>query len=427
MLRAGGFRSEGAPVATALAGLRAASVACLAVAAGLLGAAACADSGAAPDAPAHTVRDSAGIEIVESGAIGSVVPVELGAPLLDLGAVDGPAEYLFSWVGAVALLDNGRLAVADRSNRVRFYEPDGSYFGSFGREGDGPGEFRGIVGMWPRDDGALVVLDAGQWRLTVVSDGSLASSHPIRPPGMNSPEAAGMLTDGSIVIREMIFKIPESGFEPVPVIARHVTLDEATPDTVLEGKGPRFGPVTWSDGGSIVTSPLFESGLMIAAAGERIVTADCREPEFRELEPEPEARLRRIVRWDGGDRTVRPEDVERLRQAEFAEDEDPEDRRRTEEYMDARPANDLFPACAELFTPDGREVWVRSYWYLPDEPADWRVFRDGRFLGTFRLPAASRLMAVRGDRLATVELDELEVEHVQVYGLPIVLSEPPDR
>lgn len=55
------------------------------------------------------------------------------------------------------------------------------------------------------------------------------------------------------------------------------------------------------------------------------------------------------------------------------------------------------------------------------------MFRDGRFEGTFRLPAASRLMAVRGDRLATVELDELEVEHVRVYGLPEVISEPPDR
>lgn len=115
--------------------------------AGVLATAACADSGAVPDGSAHTVRDSAGIEIVESGAIGSVAPVELRDPLLDLGAVDGPAEYLFSWVGAVALLDDGRLAIADRSNRIRFYESDGSYFGSFGREGDGPGEFRGIRGM----------------------------------------------------------------------------------------------------------------------------------------------------------------------------------------------------------------------------------------------------------------------------------------
>lgn len=402
-------------------------VAGLLLPAGLLVVAACADSGAAPDAYDHTVRDSAGVEIVESGAIGSVVPVELGDPLIDLGAVDGPSEYLFSWVGGVALLDDGRLAIADRSNRIRFYESDGSYFGSFGREGDGPGEFRGIRGMWPRDDGALVVLDGEQWRLTVVSGGSLESSHPIRPPGMNTPQAAGMLSDGSIVIREMIFDIPESGFEPLPVIARRVTLDGATPDTVLEGEGPRFGPMTWSDGGSMVTTPLFESGLVIAAAGDRIVTADCREPEFRELGPAPEAGPRRIVRWDGGDRTVRPGDVAAYRQAELAEVETAEDRRRTEEYMDVRPANDRFPACADLFTPDSREVWVRSYWYLPDHAADWRVFRDGRFLGTFRLPATSRLMAVRGDRLATVELDELEVEHVRVYGLPRVLNKPPDR
>lgn len=397
----------------------------LAILAAALATTACADSGAAPDAHAYTVRDSAGIEIAEFGAIGSVAPVDLRDPLVDLGAVDGPPEYLLSWVGAVALLDDGRLAIADRSNRIRFYESDGSYFGSFGREGDGPGEFRGIRGMWPRDDGALVVLDAGQWRLTVVSGGTLESSHPIRPPGMSSPQAAGMLSDGSTVIREMIFRIPESGFEPVPVIARRVTLDEATPDTVLEGEGPRFGPMTWSDGGSIVTSPLFESGLMIAAAGDRIVTADCREPEFRELGPD--GTLRRLVRWDGGDRTVRSEDVAAYRDAELADAEDAEERRRTEEYIDALPANDLFPACAGLFAPDASEVWVQTYTYLPDRPNDWRVFRDGRFLGTFRLPAASRLMAVRGDRLATVELDELEVEHVRVYGLPEVLTGPPDR
>lgn len=389
--------------------------------------AACADSGAAPDASVHTVRDSAGIEIVEAGAIASVPPIELGAPLVDLGAVDGPSEYLLSWVSAVALLDDGRFAIADRSTRIRFYEYDGRYFGAFGREGDGPGEFRGIVGMWPRDDDALVVLDGRQWRLTVLSGGSLESSHPILPPGMNPPESAAMLADGSVVVREMVFEIPESGFEPLPAIVRRVKLDGATPDTLLEGEGPRFGPITWSDGGSMVTTPLFESGLVIAGAGDRIVTADCREPEFREFGLEPEAGPRRIVRWEAGDRTVRPEDVAAYREAELAEDEDAEERRRTEEYLDARPANDRFPACAGLFARDGSEVWVQTYTYLPDQPNDWRVFRDGRFVGTVRLPAASRLMTVRGDRLATVELDDLEVEHVRVYGLPEVLNEPPDR
>ena len=74
---------------------------------------------------AQTVRDSAGVTIVESEdsswSDGEAWTVS-GVPSLSLGAVDGDHQYLFSEVEAVVLLSDGRLAVADRgSNEIRLF------------------------------------------------------------------------------------------------------------------------------------------------------------------------------------------------------------------------------------------------------------------------------------------------------------------
>ena len=189
-----------------------------------------------------TVRDSAGITVVQNGSV-EVAPVhEIGEPLLDIGTVDGPDEYLLAGAGAVALLDGGGVAIGDRSRTIRYFGADGSYEGSFGRQGDGPGEFQYPHAIWQRADGALVVFDARHWRLTVIRDTQLVSTHPVRPPGANPPASASLLEDGSVVVHETLFAIPESGFAPMPEIVRRITLDEQPPDTVLETEGGRMGP-----------------------------------------------------------------------------------------------------------------------------------------------------------------------------------------
>lgn len=376
----------------------------------------------APDASAPdraiTVSDSAGIPIVKNGSIESVPSHDLrGKAVLDLGAVDGPEEFLFSWVGGVELMEDDRLVVSDRSGRVRYYDEEGRYLGAFGRKGEGPGEFQLVLGLWQRSADTLEAFDADQWRVTVVSDGGLVSVHPVRPPGPNPAEGRGLLSDGSVILAERIFRIPQTGFAPIQRAIRRATLDDAEADTLFLAEDVRFGRVTsMAAGGTFVSSPVFEAPYVTSAAGDRITTSDCKTPEYQELTPGGD--LLRIVRWDGGDLAVESSDVEAYRAARLAAAEDEEDRRIEEETMEIVPVNEVFPACEDVHAVDGETAWVREYTRLPEAPQNWLVFEDGELVASVRLPGGARLMAVTGDRVATVERDDLDVEHVRVYALP---------
>ena len=75
-----------------------------------------------------TVQDSAGIEIVESGA-----PVWdgdgwriAGTPSVAIGRVSGDERYLFGQVAGAVVLRDGRIAVLDgQAAVIRVYSPEG--------------------------------------------------------------------------------------------------------------------------------------------------------------------------------------------------------------------------------------------------------------------------------------------------------------
>lgn len=99
------------------------------------------------------------------------VPVlSLGAPTLEIGSLDGPEPYSFAAVESVIRLPDGRIAVADGgATSIGIYDADGDHVLSWGRAGDGPGEFNSLAGLYPfgadsllaaeRDPGVLAVFD----------------------------------------------------------------------------------------------------------------------------------------------------------------------------------------------------------------------------------------------------------------------------
>lgn len=96
-----------------------------------------------PEPSAYVVTDSAGVEIVQNGSAGF-----LGADLLDLrlelqlGAIDGPEPLQFHRVTAIAVDPDGTILVGNNDTaQVRRFRADGSYAGTLGRRGAGPGEF----------------------------------------------------------------------------------------------------------------------------------------------------------------------------------------------------------------------------------------------------------------------------------------------
>lgn len=127
------------------------------------------------------VRDSAGVMIAENTA-----PVwEEGSawrlsaePALEIGVFEGAPEYqLFRVAGALRLAD-GRIAVANSgTHELRFYSADGTYLSATGREGEGPGEFKGLAQPLLLAPDSLLVWDWSIARASIFDDdGTFARS-----------------------------------------------------------------------------------------------------------------------------------------------------------------------------------------------------------------------------------------------------------
>lgn len=86
--------------------------------------------------------------------------------------------------GAARLRDRSLVVADERLNRVFFFASDGKPRASFGRGGDGPGEFRGIVWMGRCEPDTLSVYDPVQARITrIAPNGTLVGVRSASPQG----------------------------------------------------------------------------------------------------------------------------------------------------------------------------------------------------------------------------------------------------
>lgn len=113
-----------------------------------------------------TVRDSAGIEIVESSAplLGTDAWTISGEPLLQIGAVEGDEPYLLgrltnsgtNW-GKVFRTEGGQIVVCNgMDSTIRFFDAVGHFLKQVGGRGEGPSEFSNIWSCAPTEDGFVV-------------------------------------------------------------------------------------------------------------------------------------------------------------------------------------------------------------------------------------------------------------------------------
>lgn len=133
-----------------------------------------------------TVRDSAGIEVVEN----------YGTPLwregegwtftevVRIGVVEGAPEYEFGRITGIVVLSDRRIVVADAmAHQLRFFSPDGVYEQTVGRPGQGPGEFgRGNLLPFVGPSDTLIVLDYGNQQAHLIApDGTWMESYSMLP------------------------------------------------------------------------------------------------------------------------------------------------------------------------------------------------------------------------------------------------------
>ena len=143
----------------------------------LLAVAACTSaSDRASGGPRPTVRDSAGVTIVDNTTVDpATVPrwtVDT-APSLRIGTQEGDPAYELGSIGGVQRLPNGMIVVlngqGESAFEFRFYDSTGKHIVTHGRRGQGPGEYRWINYFGSVGGDTLIGVDFPNARLIWVS------------------------------------------------------------------------------------------------------------------------------------------------------------------------------------------------------------------------------------------------------------------
>ena len=105
-----------------------------------------------------------------------------GAPtlveVLRIGSLDDTCDAL-GYVTSVTVDGDGRIYVADQqANEIRVFSPGGECVRTFGRSGEGPGEFGWLAGIAWQPPGHLWAFDAMRHRFTVFDSlGTVSATH----------------------------------------------------------------------------------------------------------------------------------------------------------------------------------------------------------------------------------------------------------
>jgi hypothetical protein len=379
--------------------------------------------------PGPTVRDSAGVTIVENPAPEDG-PALLTSerPLVEIGVVEGEPEYQFARVTGAARLSDGRIVVSDApSGSIRWYDAEGRHLTSFGRPGQGPEEFGYVSGVVPLPGDSVLVQD--RWnRVWLDPEGAFVRRETFdrgrwaelwQP---NFSEGFEWLGDGTlfapVYVRDAAQQAgqrptPGPPFRPRMILVRAAG-DLSTVDTLgaFGGIEQQYVEVGGRFGVRAFVPPYPTNTTWSAGVDGTLVIGDSQYPEVHVFGPDG---THRIVRW-----AAEPEPVT---QAELEA---------WKEMWRGSPGVELAElerGWAQMEVPDHKPHYFRadptrdgSVWVQIGDPtsttARWIVFgADGLYRGTVTLPGPFQIRDAGSDYVLGVYRDATEVEFVRMYGI----------
>lgn len=375
--------------------------------------------GGAGDLPQPVVRDSSGVRIVENAEPAAAGWRADAEPLFTVGWA--PDDPTFTWTQSGRVLPDGGALVGDFGSGTLYrLASDGSLAATWGRKGEGPGEYQAFEAIILSGD-SILVSDGRLGRVTALSsDGEVLATH--RLPGAGLNHVSSILSDGSLLVvpGEGYSSAPEVRpewvFETQPILAADVEAGTADTVAVLPHLRRWYGVRGGTPG------PVHVKG---RAGGFVDGFAFARTDEAEVAWYDGSGRLVQVARWaedpvplttDRKTRMVRAYDewyraqgadesliADRLAQLEEG----------LERYEGPIPYWDSF-----LVDRRGN-AWLREYPVIPVEPsATWRVVtRDGVFVGRVDLPDVIAILDVTDDRILAVRYDELDVPAVVMLEL----------
>lgn len=386
------------------------------------------------------VRDSAGVEIVESAA-----PLWTDATKWTVGpepeVVIRPDEAdfdrIFFKAGNVARLSDGRIVfVSRRTQQLFVYGSTGGFLDIWGEPGEGPQEFRGIEEMFRCRGDTLVVRDIGYFAILAPSghvDRKIQIPSELGPRGGLRLRGVSQDCGRALTTTQQREMAPTHlGTVSAPRLAVWASLSGPEIDTL----GMFQGEERFMQKGYAALFP-FNTWPSWATDGSNLYFGVGDEPEIQVLGSG--GRIEKLIRWEV--------DREPIPKSEWQAYE--EDRERFLKWdpdaapMTTPPAVHPHPDWQPIYSAEGAydghesgfrfdgegNLWVRRARREPllarvsqerplRPPERWFVFDpSGRWLGEVETPEGVVVKAISGGLVLGVAWDELDVEELRVYRI----------
>lgn len=335
-----------------------------------------------------------------------------------------PAHDLHFPTGALRLSD-GTVVVADaQSRQVRNFSANGEHLRTVGGEGEGPGEFRSLIGLHRAVGDTVVAWDRTQRRATrIAPDGSVAGIHSVRLDA----EDAGLDPDVILTIQDAhptasgalllsLLAEPPLG-EPdrtdlledsLPVMVHHPDSGDFT----LLGTFP--GRVWFRHDRSVRALP-FAPGLSIAAGREVIYVGDSRTDSIVRFTDRGEVLAPIPVPLSA--RPVTPDDVAWVRER-LVERAVPDLRDRAQEVADAMTLPDTMPAYDHLRVDAEDRLWIRRAAGADRAMRQWVVVdAEGAPVARVLIPDGLELVDADAEHVVVHASGEFDQDLIRVHRL----------
>jgi len=378
------------------------------------------------DSAFTAVRDSAGIQIVESAGPAwddSTAWRISEAPSVQIGVEAGSEAYQLANVRSTLRLGNGTIVVMNGgSAELRYFDETGIHIATGGGQGNGPGELgSGFVDLWPWSHDSVAVWDPQNRRLTMFgpnagTDGGTA----FRFPEGVFPRPIALLPNRALVGRHsIIISGPPTG--PVGRTVRDTLVftvyppDEGEPQELARLLTREVWNYRWRGNilagwrlPNVPTSYVVHGAKLYYTLGER--------PDIQVFTLAGE--LVRIVRQQIPARlltdAVRQQIIEERVQAA----PDPETGRDFRAFFKDALWFDELGAYRRLLVDREDNLWAKEYPEPGTDASRWFVFDPaGHWQGTVELPDRFEPYDIGDDYVLGEWLDELDVEYVRMYAL----------
>lgn len=381
------------------------------------------------------VRDSAGIEIVESQTpVWGDAPAWRLAPEPEvvIGRAEGDPAYLLAQARGARRLSDGRIVVLDAgASELRVYGPDGRHSHDIGREGEGPGEFQRLHHLYVLGD-TLIAYEL--WPPTVswfTPDGSLIRTAriPNRPEGevwrnlllYGFTDRYG-IAESSPDVFAADFR---DGVNRLPRPLWRFALDGSSAERIGTVPGDEM-VLTRTERGVRMTTYAFGHYTNVATSGRFVYVAPTDAYAIRVHDEAGE--LRRIVRKGPTPRAVDPGAFDEWVECRLEWlDPDPEERAEVEANTRSLQHGAVMPAFRSVTADAEGNLWVEAFDGCLHRQGTFEIFdRSGRWLGAVELPPGlarsgpgpfEPWLEIGADYVLGVWRDELDIDQVRLYRI----------